>query len=94
MHRLIEENPKNAEVIFPYIGGSEVNTSPTHQHHRYVINFGEMSEEEARNNYPELMQIIEEKFKLERMKKKEKFVSDIGGVLVKQLLHYLKRSHL
>ena len=41
MHRLTSENPKNQEVVFPYIGGEEVNTSPTHQHHRYVINFGD-----------------------------------------------------
>lgn len=39
MHRLIEQNPRNAERIFPYIGGEEVNDSPTHAHHRYVINF-------------------------------------------------------
>lgn len=39
MERLIEENPRNREVIFPYIGGEEVNKSPTHRHHRYVINF-------------------------------------------------------
>ena len=39
MRRLIAENPKNQEVVFPYIGGVEVNTSPTHEHHRYVINF-------------------------------------------------------
>ena len=39
MRRLIEENPRNREVIFPYIGGEEVNTSPTHAHHRDVINF-------------------------------------------------------
>ena len=39
MRRLIEESPRNQEVILPYIGGSEVNTSPTHAHHRYVINF-------------------------------------------------------
>ena len=39
MHRLIEQNPRNREIIFPYIGGEEVNTSPTHAHHRYVINF-------------------------------------------------------
>ena len=39
MERLIEENPRNRDVIFPYIGGEEVNTSPTHAHHRYVINF-------------------------------------------------------
>ena len=39
MHRLIEEEPRNQDAIFPYIGGEEVNTSPTHAHHRYVINF-------------------------------------------------------
>ena len=39
MRRLIEAEPRNREVIFPYIGGEEVNTSPTHAHHRYVINF-------------------------------------------------------
>ena len=39
MQRLIESDPRNREVIFPYIGGEEVNTSPTHAHHRYVINF-------------------------------------------------------
>ena len=39
MHRLIEKDPRNREVIFGYIGGEEVNSSPTHAHHRYVINF-------------------------------------------------------
>ncbi|MEY5026626.1 MAG: hypothetical protein RLZZ244_2154 [Verrucomicrobiota bacterium] len=41
MHRLIAKDPRNAERIFPYIGGEEVNTSPTHAHHRYVINFAD-----------------------------------------------------
>ena len=62
MHRLIEKDAKNAERIFPYIGGEEVNSSPTHAHHRYVINFGEMSEDEARE-YSDLMEIVEEKVK-------------------------------
>jgi hypothetical protein len=39
MHRLIGANPRNAERIFPYIGGEEANDSPTHAHHRFVINF-------------------------------------------------------
>ena len=39
MHRLIAEEPRNQDAIFPYIGGEEVNTSPTHAHHRRVINF-------------------------------------------------------
>ena len=39
MERLIGEDPRNQEVISPYIGGEEVNKSPAHQHHRYAINF-------------------------------------------------------
>ena len=39
MGQLIDENPGNRDVIFPYIGGEEVSTGPTHTHHRYVINF-------------------------------------------------------
>ncbi|HFE45658.1 MAG TPA: hypothetical protein ENJ18_09220, partial [Nannocystis exedens] len=69
MERLIAKDPRNAERIFPYIGGREVNSSPTHAHHRYVINFGEMSEEQARE-WPDLMAIVEAKVKPERMKNK------------------------
>ncbi|BAZ10556.1 hypothetical protein NIES4071_23790 [Calothrix sp. NIES-4071] len=66
MQRLITHNPKNQERVFPYIGGEEVNSSPTHTHHRYVINFGEMSEAEARK-YSDLMKIVEEKVKPARL---------------------------
>jgi hypothetical protein len=62
MHRLIEQDPRNQERIFPYIGGEEVNSSPTHAHDRYVINFGELIEEEARE-WPDLISIVEEKVK-------------------------------
>jgi hypothetical protein len=68
MHRLVGKDPRNAERIFPYIGGEEVNTSPSHEHHRYVINFGEMTQEEARR-WPELMAIVETKVKPERLGK-------------------------
>jgi hypothetical protein len=67
MERLIAENPKNADVIFPYIGGEEVNSSPTHTHHRYVVNFGERSEEECRREWPELLGIVERKVKPGRL---------------------------
>ena len=72
MHRLIGKNPKNAERIFPYIGGEEINTSPTHAHHRYVINFGEMTEEEAREGWPDLIKVLEEKVRPERTIVKDK----------------------
>ena len=68
MRRLIDQDPRNREVIFPYVGGEEVNTSPTHAHHRYVINFGERSEAECRRRWPDLMAIVEERVKPERAK--------------------------
>ena len=68
MRRLIETDPRNREAIFPYVGGEEVNTSPTHAHHRYVINFGERSEAECRRRWPDLMAIVEERVKPERAK--------------------------
>jgi hypothetical protein len=68
MNRLIAENPKNAERIFPYIGGEEVNSSPTHAYHRYIINFGEMSEDEAKE-YPDLYAIVQSKVYPDRKNK-------------------------
>ena len=61
MRQLIEADPHNQEVIFPYIGGEEVNTNPTHAYHRYVINFAEMSEAECRRRWPKLVAVVEEK---------------------------------
>ncbi|WP_419944006.1 Eco57I restriction-modification methylase domain-containing protein [Candidatus Poriferisodalis sp.] len=39
MQRLIEADPRNGDIIQPYIGGEEVNSDPMHGFHRYVINF-------------------------------------------------------
>ncbi len=39
MHRLIQIDSRNRQVIFPFIGGREVNSSPTHQPNRYIIDF-------------------------------------------------------
>ena len=103
MRRLIEDNPRNQEAIFPYIGGEEVNTSPTHAHHRYVINFrdyplsreeigeswadadGERRRELRRQpivphdypepvaaDWPDLLAIVEERVKPERLIQKDK----------------------
>lgn len=67
MRRLLTESLRNQEVIFPYVGGEEVNSSPTHAHHRYVINFGERTEAQCRQDWPDLTTIVETKVKPERM---------------------------
>jgi hypothetical protein len=68
MQRLIEKDPRNREVIFPYIGGEEVNSSPAQTYHRYVIHFGDRGEVECREKWPDLMAIVEAKVKPERMR--------------------------
>ncbi len=41
MKRLIARNPRNAERIFPYLGGEEVNTDARHAHRRWCIDFAD-----------------------------------------------------
>jgi hypothetical protein len=65
MDDIIARDSRNSELILPYIGGEEVNDSPTHSHHRFAINFGEMTEQEARK-WPDLMRIVEEKVRPQR----------------------------
>lgn len=71
MRRLINRNPRNEERIFPYLGGEEILNHPRHLPHRYVINFGDMTEDQARA-WPELMNIIEEKVKPHRINQSDK----------------------
>jgi hypothetical protein len=42
MRVLLATDPNNAKRIAPYIGGEEVNTSPTHAHRRYAIRFDDL----------------------------------------------------
>ena len=67
MRNLIAKSPQNAERIFPYLGGEEVNNSSTHAYRRYVINFGQMSLREA-ERWPDLINVVRETVKPERDK--------------------------
>jgi hypothetical protein len=57
---LIQSDPRNNEVIFRYLGGRDFNALPRHLPNRYVINFGEMSEAEARR-WPQVLEIVEKR---------------------------------
>ncbi|WP_437939469.1 Eco57I restriction-modification methylase domain-containing protein [Sorangium sp. So ce341] len=71
MKRLIQVDPRNRQVIFPYIGGEEFNESPTQQPIRYVIDFARMSEEEARG-WPALFALVEERVRPIRATNKQR----------------------
>ena len=69
MERLMAENPRCRNVIKPYLGGDEVNTSPSQLHHRYAIDFRDRPEEECWENWPSVMQLLERKVKPQRQEK-------------------------
>ena len=62
MREIVRQNPENLERIFPFLGGEEVNSHPEHKNRRFIIDFGDMSEEDARK-WPDLMSIVETKVK-------------------------------
>ncbi len=62
---LVTRADKNGDLIWPYLGGDEINSDPVQSHHRYVINFASMPLAEAKL-WPDLLAIIEEKVKPER----------------------------
>jgi hypothetical protein len=65
MHRLMNRG-LNRERIFPYIGGEEVNDSPTHAFHRHAIDFADMTLERIEAEWPELLAVVREKVKPHR----------------------------
>lgn len=67
---LTHRDPRNAQRIHPYLGGKEINTSPTQTFHRYVINFGLLSLEAAAQ-WPDLLHIVREQVKPERDRLKD-----------------------
>ncbi|WP_460743787.1 Eco57I restriction-modification methylase domain-containing protein [Mariniluteicoccus endophyticus] len=45
----LAENPRNAEVLFPYLNGEDLNSRPDASASRWVIDFNEMPEADARS---------------------------------------------
>ena len=66
---MIDEDPRNAEVLFPYLGGEDLNQSPAHTPSRWVINFFDWDEAKARS-YPHCFSIIEERVKPDRTRQR------------------------
>jgi hypothetical protein len=67
MHEVITKNPQSKELIKVYVGGEQVNNQPSFQPERYVIDFAEMSEQDA-SRHQLLWKIAEEKVKTVRAK--------------------------
>ena len=66
---LIRKDPANADVLFPYLGGEDLNQSPTQTAPRWIINFFDWPEEKARL-YPDCFSIVQTKVRPSREKRK------------------------
>ncbi len=62
---LIAKDPRNADCLFPYLNGEDLNSHPEQRPSRWVINFFDWDLARARL-YPDLIQIVESKVKPER----------------------------
>jgi hypothetical protein gobsU_04184 len=68
---LIAKDPRNREVLFPYLNGDDLNNNPDQSPSRWVINFFDWPEEKART-YPDCFEIVERLVKPERLQKNDK----------------------
>ncbi|MFD7955008.1 type IIL restriction-modification enzyme MmeI [Streptomyces ardesiacus] len=72
---LLDQNPRNKDVLFPYLNGEDLNSRPDCSASRWVINFHDWSEERARS-YPEVFDIVERLVKPVRMSNNRKVYRD------------------
>lgn len=87
---LIDKDPRNADVLFPYLGGEDLNQSPTHTAPRWIINFFDWPEERARQ-YPDCFAIVEEKVKPERQRRKPNGDYVLRKPLPERWWHYAEK---
>jgi hypothetical protein len=66
-HRLLEKDPRNRDVLFPYLNGEDLNRRWDQSPSRWVINFRDWPVERAME-YPDCFEIVERLVKPERSK--------------------------
>jgi hypothetical protein len=64
---LLDKDPRNKDVLFPYLNGEDLNTRPDQSPSRWVINFHDWPLERARE-YEDCFRIVEEEVFPERNK--------------------------
>ncbi|WP_420464647.1 Eco57I restriction-modification methylase domain-containing protein [Panacagrimonas sp.] len=69
--RMLDADPRNAEVVFPYINGDDLNSDPGQQPSRWVINFWDWPEEKAKT-YALPYEWLVENVKTERLANNDK----------------------
>lgn len=66
MERIISQDLRYKERVYPFVGGQEINESSTHKYTRHVVYLSDLKNESDLNDWSELKQIVEAKVKPER----------------------------
>jgi hypothetical protein len=91
---LLEKDPRNREVLFPYLIGEDFNSSWEQTPDRWVINFQDWPIEKARQ-YPDCFEIIEDRVKPVRTRRNEDGVYQLRYPLYERWWQYAdKRPEL
>jgi hypothetical protein len=62
---LLEKDPRNADVVFPYLNGDDLNSLPRQTARRWIINFYDWPLEQAAQ-YGDCLKIVDEQVRPER----------------------------
>ena len=72
MRELVEQSPKSAKRIKPFLGGEDLNNNPRHITERRVINLTDLTKHEAQQNWPEIWAVLDQFVRPERQKEKNR----------------------
>ncbi|WCJ60726.1 restriction endonuclease [Fontisphaera persica] len=68
---LMRKRPSAKSVLFPYLTGDDINSTPHQAPSRWVINFFDWPEEKCRHEHPDIFSIVEKSVKPERTRTNE-----------------------
>lgn len=91
---MLDADPTNAEVIFPYINGDDLNSDPEQNPSRWVINFWDWPETKAKT-YTLPYEWLEENVKAERLASKDKGAREKWWLFLRarsELYHAINRG--
>jgi len=89
--RMLDADPRNADVIFPYLNGLELNSDPVQRPSRFIINFWDWPEERARQ-YALPYEWIKNTVYPERLKKSSQ--KSYKEIMLNWWLHWRPRAEL
>jgi hypothetical protein len=70
MTELLRAYPHLGSAVYPYIGGEDINGNFQQKSDRFIIDFGDAEEGYAKETWPELMAIVEQKVRPQRAAQK------------------------